>query len=183
MIKGPGSFYELIQLRTEMKTADVFLRTQYNYDRDAASDAAGLACKDKSLARQEFKDETNINTIVERFLKTGQLPADTRMPQYADFDGVMDFHSAMNATRKAQESFDRLPAQIRARFHNDPQELLEFAANPDNNAEAIKLGLLPNPNAPEPAKLDVRGEPLNNAVDQQTAPETPKVAPRKEGTT
>lgn len=170
-----------------MKPQEPFLRTQYNYDRDKASNESGLACQDKSLARQEFRDETDINTIVERFLKTGQMPESPVVPQYGDFTNVYDFQSAMNAYRKGQESFDALPAKIRARFHNNPQELLEFAADPDNTDEAIKLGLLPNPNRPEPPKLDVAGNPIpapsGDAARAPATPETPKVAPHKEGTT
>jgi hypothetical protein len=35
-----------------------------------------------------------------------------------------------------------LPADVRARFENDPANLLDFMVNPANNAECIKLGLI-----------------------------------------
>jgi hypothetical protein len=34
-----------------------------------------------------------------------------------------------------------LPGNVRARFHNDPQELLEFCSDEKNRAEAEKLGI------------------------------------------
>jgi len=122
-----------------MKT--VFCRSAYNYDMDLASDKSGLACLDASLTQQQFKDEADINTIVDRFMKSGVMPTPTNMPQYVDYEGVFDFQSAMNAVRAADENFMRMDAKIRARFNNSPQEFLEFFGNPENTQEAIRLGL------------------------------------------
>lgn len=128
-----------------------FLRTAYNYDMNTAGDESALKCADKTLARQEFKEETDINTLVERFHVTGELPQNVRMPTYGDFTGVFDFQTAMNAIRSAQESFDQMPANVRARFHNDTQEFLEFCSDPENKEEAIKLGLVDKPpQTPQP---------------------------------
>ena len=119
-----------------------FLRTPYNYDRDAASNDSGLECHDPSMAQQQFREECDINTIMERFGRTGELIAPVRMPQYGDFDGVSDYHSAMNAIVEAQSAFDSLPAKVRARFGNDPAEFLDFVYNEENREEAIRLGLV-----------------------------------------
>lgn len=124
-----------------MATKSVFLRTEFNYDMDAVSRETGLACADDSLAVQSAKDETDINTIVRRFGLTGELPGDVDMPQSGDYSGVGDFHSAMNVVRKAQEEFLRVPADIRARFLNDPQRFSDFFNDPVNQDEAIRLGL------------------------------------------
>ena len=125
----------------EMKMKTVFCRSAYNYDMDAASTEAGLLCDDDSLTQQQFKDEADINTIVDRFMKSGVLPNAVNMPQYVDYEGVFDFQSAMNVVRQADENFMRLDAPVRARFNNSPQEFLEFFANPENTQEAIRLGL------------------------------------------
>ena len=122
-----------------MKT--VFCRSAYNYDMDLASDKSGLKCDDPSLTQQQFKEDSDINTIVDRFMKSGVLPNPVNMPQYVDYEGIFDFQSAMNVVRQADESFMRLDAKIRARFNNSPQEFLEFFGNPDNVDEAIRLGL------------------------------------------
>lgn len=120
----------------------VFVRTPYNYDMDEASVESGLACLDESLAQQQFKEESDINTIVERFGLNGELPVQPVMPQYGDFSGVNDFQSAMNAVLKAQADFMELPAKVRSRFDNDPQKLLEFVADDANIEEARVLGLI-----------------------------------------
>lgn len=108
---------------------------------DAHSNETGLKCMDSSLTQQQFKEESDINTIVDRFMKTGHLPEPASMPQYIDYEGVFDFQSAMNVVRQADENFMRMDAKVRARFHNSPQEFLEFFANPDNADEAVRLGL------------------------------------------
>lgn len=122
--------------------AKVFLRTEFNYDMNEASVESGLKCEDPSMAQQQFLEESDINTIVERFGLTGEMPAMPSMPVYGDFTEVNDFQSAMNAVLVAQGQFMELPAKVRARFGNDPQQLLEFIANDDNRKEAEVLGLV-----------------------------------------
>jgi phage internal scaffolding protein len=121
-----------------------FLRTPYNYDVDKVSDETGLACLDPSLAQQNFKDECDINHIVRQFGLTGDLPGKPISPQYGDFTGVLDYHSAVNAVLAAQDQFMELPAQMRSRFDNDPAKLIDFLGSVENREEAIKLGLVAN---------------------------------------
>jgi len=120
----------------------VFVRNPYNYDMDKVSEETGLLCLDESKTKQAFAEECDINTIVRRFNLTGQLPDNVRAPMYGDFEQVFDFHSAMNAVAAAGEAFDMMPADVRARFANDPAAFVDFCSNPDNRAEAIKLGLI-----------------------------------------
>lgn len=120
----------------------VFVRNPYNYDMDEASNESGLKCEDVSLAQQQFVEESDINTIVERFGLNGELPSVLRAPTYGDYTGIGDFQSAMNAVLAAQANFMELPAKVRARFSNDPQQFLEFVQDEANRAEAEALGLL-----------------------------------------
>lgn len=123
-----------------------------NYDDngfDQASNETGLKCLDKSLAQQQFGEEVDINTIVKRFNLTGQLPTNFNMPTYGDFTGISDYHTALNVVRAADEEFLSLPADLRARFDNDPGKLIEFLENDENRDEAVKLGLV----APKAAAL------------------------------
>jgi len=130
-----------------MKT--VFVRSAFNYDMNAASDETALHCLDVSLAKQSFAEECDINTIVRRFNLTGELPSNVVAPTYADFEDIFDFHSAMNVVAQAHEAFGAMPAETRARFHNDPAEFLDFFNNEENRAEAVKMGLVvPPPQEP-----------------------------------
>jgi phage internal scaffolding protein len=125
-----------------MSKNTVFLRTPYNYDRDAATNESGLACEEPSLAQQHFKDECDINNILRQFNITGLLPDAPLSPRYGDFTGIGDYHTALNRVIAAQDEFEALPAQIRARFNNDPAELIEFLEDDNNRPEAESLGLV-----------------------------------------
>lgn len=118
-----------------------FLRTPYNYDREAASDDSGLMCTDPSLAQQQFREDSDINTIVKRFNLTGEIPQGVNVPRYGDFASVYDYHSAMNLVRSADSAFMQMPADVRARFGNDAGAFVDFVSDPANAAEAEKLGL------------------------------------------
>lgn len=96
-----------------------------------------------SLTDPSFKTECDINRIMEKFAKTGELPTNRRGEGvYADFSNVTDYASSMHAISQAQESFNGLPARIRRHFDNDPGKLLDFMSNPENAEEAFKLGLI-----------------------------------------
>jgi len=127
-----------------------FIRNPYNYDTLAASNESGLRCEDASRTQQHFKDETDINNILRQFNITGQLPTKAISPRYGDFTNIGDYHSALNQVIAAEDEFMTLPATLRARFDNDPQELIEFLNNPENKDEAIKLGLVSKPIANVP---------------------------------
>lgn len=117
------------------------IRQAYGYDSDKVSEDTGLECKDVTLAQQHQADEADINTIVRRFGVTGQLPEPVRAPTFGDFTDVFDFRSAQDAILEANRSFMAMPADVRARFGNNPQFFVEFCSDPANLPELRKLGL------------------------------------------
>lgn len=96
------------------------------------------------MAQQQFKDETNINTIVRRFGVTYEMPAPAKNDPgaYGDFTGVEDFRSALDRVREAQDNFAALPAALRKKFDNDPARFIEYVHSSDNVEEAVELGIL-----------------------------------------
>lgn len=142
----------------------MFVRHAYNYDHDAASVATGLICPEPTRTKQEFRDETDINTLLRRFSVTGELPTGVRMPTYGDFDIVMDFQSAANAIAQANEAFEQMPAEVRRRFDNDPERFVAFCSDRDNLAEARKLGLVP------PEELPPKPAPAGGPPEPETPP-------------
>lgn len=117
------------------------LLAPYQYDVDEVSRETGLRCEDESLTKQSFVEDADINVLVKRFGLGYEMPEELVPPQYVDFAEVFDFQSAMNAVREAQEAFDAMPADVRSRFNNDPQRLLEFVEDGRNMEEAIRMGL------------------------------------------
>jgi phage internal scaffolding protein len=120
----------------------IFLRSLGNYDGDKVSVETGLVCEDPSLAQQQFKDECDINTILERFNVTGQLPVGPLQPRFGDFSGITDYQTALNAVLDAQDAFDSLPARVRERFANDPAAFVDFCLDAANRDEMKALGLI-----------------------------------------
>lgn len=150
-----------ILFSADIATQPPFIRSAYNYDMDAASIRTGLSCPEPTKTQQQFAEEADINTIVERFGLTGELPSNLKVPQSGDFSEVVsDYQTALNMVLEADHAFMQLPAEVRARFRNDPGELVDFVSDEKNRDEAIKLGLVVPPKAPpDPIRVRVEPEP------------------------
>lgn len=111
-----------------------------------ASTLASMTFEKPSRTKQQFAEESDINTIVNRFLQTGTLPDVNVTASFGDFiDAPDSFQEAMNLVIEAQDAFNALPSDVRKRFQNDPQELLTFLQDENNKDEAIRLGLIDRP--------------------------------------
>lgn len=96
----------------------------------------------KTMTKQYFREQTDINQIMRKYEKTGVMTFVTnRMPEFLALDDNFSFQDAMNMVIKANKVFDELPSAIRKRFQNSPHEFLEFMQDPANTQEAIELGL------------------------------------------
>lgn len=103
----------------------------------------------KSLTKQSFAKDADINAIVAKaeltgFLTDPRIPA-SRQAIFGDFASMPDFVETQNRIAAVNAAFEELPAAVRARFLNDPGQLVDFLADSKNNAEAIELGLMPKP--------------------------------------
>ena len=111
-----------------------------------------------SMTIQSAADETDINVMIARYQKTGSFHGSTNMPtvrpDFGDFVAVPDYQNAMNILIQAQDQFAALPAQIRDRFANSPENYLAFLSDSSNKEEAIKLGLVNAPVVVEDVKSD-----------------------------
>lgn len=96
-----------------------------------------------TLTQQQFKDQSDINKIMERYERTGTVTHLRNAAQgvYADLTTLPSYHEAMQTIVKANDAFDEVPASIRNKFDNDPQKLIDFLKDDKNNKEAVELGL------------------------------------------
>lgn len=95
----------------------------------------------ESPTEQHHREAANINTIVNKYNRTGLLPvADGAF--FGDVSNVNSYSDCLDCLRDSQEYFASLPATVRKRFSNDPEELCDFLLDSSNREEAIKLGLL-----------------------------------------
>lgn len=109
-----------------------------------------------SLTKQSFKDDCDINHIIDKYQSTGILEHTRKsIPQYLDVEPV-DYLSAMNTVISAQNLFKSLPASLRKDCDNDPAKFLKYVQDPKNKDNLIALGLIDKPKAePKPQKVEV----------------------------
>lgn len=105
----------------------------------------------ESRTEQHHGNEVNINKIMSRYMRTGLLPQRGQEGFYGDFSGAESYQQCLEAVENANSAFMSLPSDVRNRFKNNPQLLLNFLADPNNKEEAISLGILPQPIVDEPA--------------------------------
>ncbi|WNK14697.1 MAG: internal scaffolding protein [Microvirus sp.] len=115
--------------------------------------------------KQAFKDECDINNIMQRYQKTGILPeTQQRVAQYLDATGF-DFQASMEQVAAAKTMFEQIPAAIREKFENDPAKFVEFCENPANLPELTEMGLA------------TRREPSGGVGSSPPAPSAPMAQP------
>lgn len=120
----------------------------------------GVCFTQMSKTQQQFKDEADINHLVDNFTRTGSfydmrtlMRAKPRQPVFADFTQLPDFEEGQNLIARGSEAFQSLPVKLRERFNNSVELLLAFLRDSKNEKEAVELGLIPAP-APEPAPIE-----------------------------
>ncbi len=117
---------------------------------------------DKIRTKQSFKKETDINNIMARFVKTGNISPEAlakRQATFADVSEIGDFHQCQNQIQEAHSAFMTLGPEIRSRFENEPAKLLDFMNDPENKKEAIELGIIEKPEDTPPDTPPAPPEP------------------------
>lgn len=92
--------------------------------------------------QQQFKDDCDVNKIMERHVRFDVPIPNKQAWQVGDATVVKSLEDALDQISNASAEFDLLPAAVRERFSNDPMRLLNFLADEGNRAEAERLGLL-----------------------------------------
>ena len=128
------------------------------YDSDDLSHQTSLVCEEESLTHQEFAEESDINTIIDRF-GIGENPIEQhRWVTNIDIaDAPSNYQDVMNQLNEARDQFMSLPAKLRSQFDNDPHKFVEFMSDESNQDEWIRLGLATKREEPaEPAPMKVQ---------------------------
>lgn len=122
---------------------------------------------EEGRTRQEFAEEADVNHLMARFEKTGQLPFNSvGAPAYLDVSEVPDLATALQVVEDAKAAFMTLPAKVRAEFENDPVQFVQYAENPENIARMREWGLAPPEKLPDPP---MRVEVVNASAGQDGA--------------
>ena len=120
------------------------------------------------IVKGSFKDECDINRIMAKYQRTGQLPeVRSRAGQFVDVSAMPEYLDALNLVIEAQDTFAALPAEIRRECSNDPAVFLDRCNDP---SWLVKHGLAstPLPAAVEASKLASGGS--NGQTDNGRGP-------------
>lgn len=136
-----------------------------------------LVNEEPSRTQQQFRDECDINNIMKQYKATGSITHVNNRNQgvYADLVNLPDYKEQLENVIAARQLFNDLPAALRKRFSNDPQELIDFLSDSNNRDEAIKLGLIDSPKNAN----DLTNANMDTTNPQKTKPQSKKnpVAP------
>lgn len=125
------------------------------YDADALSQVTGLRCDDESLTHQEFREESDINTIIDRFgIGENPIEAQKWVTNVDISDAPDNYMDVMNQLNAAKAQFMTLPAKVRARFDHDPGQFVSFVSDASNAEEMVRMGLAEVRQAPSPSDTD-----------------------------
>lgn len=134
---------------------------------------------------QTGKDSVDLNRVMKRFEKTGQLAELIKLGMgsesggfYGDFTNAPDFQEALNITIHAQEQFALLSAEVRNRFDNDPAKFLAFASDAKNVDEMETLGLLKPEVVEARQKARREGKPVPSPKDVASTASVPSGSPQ-----
>lgn len=102
-------------------------------------EAVMLNTGEESSVQQQFKDETDVNNVIDRYLHT-RNPAilERTKPNYG-FAEAVTYHEAMNVIVDTEAKFNSLPSNIRDHFNSDVMEFMEAMEKPD--FEEVMKGL------------------------------------------
>lgn len=106
-----------------------------------------------SRTQQQFKEENDPNRLMAVYMRNPDMRVFNQRPgepTFADLTSLPSYQEALDKVIAAEAAFSSLPAVVRKRFRNSPEDLLNFVAQPENYDEAVKLGLL------DPTKVDAR---------------------------
>jgi len=111
----------------------------------------------KTKAVQSEKTHSDINNIVAKAYKTGQLPVLTSRQPIPKLPEAGTYQDMLNKVVFANQQFERLPSSVRAEFENKPQNMLHAIELSKDNAgiakRLVELGLIdPPPSPKEPSQ-------------------------------
>lgn len=114
-------------------------------------------------AKQSFRDECNVNKIIDRYTKTGVL---THVKQLQSVYGEFNTDSLQEAFAKveaANNMFMQLPSALRKLCEHDPVKVMEFVQNPDNYDKLVEMGLAEQ--RAKPAKQTSEANPVTTTTE------------------
>lgn len=152
-----------------------FFKTPHNHDTLAETMRTSLVCQDKSLTDQSFKEDADINTIIDRAKQGHEFPVP--LPEHFGVDERVDLYTARSRIAESNATFYNLPPHVRAQFMNDPgrwEQSVLAALDKGDRQQLREMGLdVPEPPAAPQEAISSPGAPGEPGA-APAAPENPK---------
>lgn len=127
-----------------------------------------------SRTKQSFVKECDVNNIMSHWASTGTVShINNAAPSYGDFSPDVNYQESLDALHSANTAFLNLPSATRARFGNNPALFIDFIGDPDNQDEAVKLGLAKPPAEKAPPKTPDPAVASKPVASPAPAPKVP----------
>lgn len=139
----------------------------------------GIEFKEPTMTQQHFRDECDINKIVERAIRTGDTTVFTsaQRAEFYDASVITDYVDAMALIDDVNDDFNSLPSTIRSMFGNNVKQYVEWMSNPANWNKARELGLLSGGEESATERASVRESspaPASPRERERTSESSPK---------
>ncbi|ALS03800.1 VP3 [Gokushovirus WZ-2015a] len=121
-----------------------------------------------SPVQQHFRDQSDINFIVNYWSRTGNFSSVNPIPaRYVDCTAVQDYQNALDTLCKADEILEAMTPQQRLRFHNDPIAFIEYFSDPANIDElkALDRGLQLHPKERAPHSGATQDDAVSSSLN------------------
>lgn len=107
--------------------------------------SVGIGDFGETLTEQNHKERVQIQNILHRYTKTGMLlHVNSLEGTYGDFPNHIDFKTMQDTIAAAKSMFESIPAQIRAKFDNNPAKFLEKVHDTKEHEALIEMGFHPD---------------------------------------
>lgn len=116
-------------------------------------------CSEPLITDQSGAREADVNNIMLHYTKSGMLPQIQIQGSYSDNSNTPSLEDAFRIAKSAQDAFYTLPPNIRRLMDNDPSQLENFVANPNNADVLLKEGVLV-------ARKEPAQDPIHKGLEQ-----------------
>lgn len=117
---------------------------------------------DVDMAQQQYKDSCDVNKIMEKYEKTGQITHLAKTQgRYANLGEPQDLMEAIIIKERADKAFETLPAKIKAMANHDPVQFIKMLQDPQYDDVLQEYGVKDKPK---------KSSPTNGASDSQNPP-------------
>lgn len=143
-----------------------FWKTPFNHDTNAESDLATTPFEDEHLTDQSFKDEVDINQIVQRAIRGQQVLVPPPEAYGADLTKPLTWQQINDIWAENAANFYRLDPELRGEFLNQPARWMDAAKRAMDKGdleECRRIGIslddlkVIKPNAPGDSSPGARG--------------------------